>query len=134
MREILFRGKRTDNGEWVYGVPTKDSHGETVMVESVYECEEYNCRGANCLYVNENTVGQYTGLTDKNGKTIFEGDIVKGHWGTIFTIFYDETCLQLRTRSQLGIERDTDYYQGYNDIEVIGNIYDNPELLRSETE
>ena len=134
MREILFRGKRTDNGEWVYGVPTKDSHGETVMVESVYECEEYNCRGANCLYVNENTVGQYTGLTDKNGKTIFEGDIVKGHWGTLFAIFYDETRLQLRTRSQLGIGRDIDYYQGYNDIEVIGNIYDNPELLRSETE
>lgn len=134
MREILFRGKRTDNGEWVYGVPIKDSHGETVMVESVYECEEYNCRGANCLYVNENTVEQYTGLTDKNGKTIFEGDIVKGHWGTLFTIFYHEARLQLRTRSQLGIERDIDYYQGYNDIEVIGNIYDNTELLRGETE
>lgn len=134
MREILFRGKRTDNGEWVYGVPVKDNHGETVMVESVYECEEYNCRGANCLYVNENTVEQYTGLTDKNGKTIFEGDIVKGHWGTLFTIFCDEARLQLRTRSQLGIERDIDYYQGYNDIEVIGNIYDNPELLRGEDE
>ncbi len=134
MREILFRGKRTDNGEWVYGVPIKDSHGETVMVESVYECEEYNCRGANCLYVNENTVEQYTGLTDKNGKTIFEGDIVKGNWGTLFTIFYDEARLQLRTRSQLGIERDIDYYQGYNGIEVIGNIYDNPELLSGETE
>lgn len=58
MREILFSGKRTDNGEWVYGVPTKDTRGETVIIESVFECEEYNCRGANCLYVAENTIGQ----------------------------------------------------------------------------
>lgn len=75
MREILFRGKRTDNGEWVYSVPTKDSRGETIMVESTFECDEYNCHGANCLYVEENTIGQYTGIIDKNGTKIFEGGI-----------------------------------------------------------
>lgn len=56
MRDIEFRGKQTDNGEWVYGVPTKDGRGEMVMVENIFECGEYNCRGANCLYVDENTV------------------------------------------------------------------------------
>ena len=131
MRDIIFRGKRTDNGEWVCGVPTKDSHGETVMVESVYECEEYNCRGANCLYVDENTVGQYIGLTDKNGTKIFEDDIVKIKGKTRY-IFYGSSGF-----------RHTNYGEYANtlenvftvvDCEIIGNKFDNPELLRSEKE
>lgn len=51
MRVILFRDKRTDNGERAYGVVTEDNHGEMVMAESPFEREEYNCCGANCLYV-----------------------------------------------------------------------------------
>ena len=50
MREILFRGKRVDNGDWVYGVPTKDQRGETVIVESVFDCEEYDCRWHDRIY------------------------------------------------------------------------------------
>lgn len=127
MREILFRGKRTDNGEWVYGVPTKDNHGEMVMVESTFECEEYNCRGANCLYVDENTVGQYTGLTDKNGKKIFEGDIVllKSDEGP-YQVAFDECCFQVYSHSVCYVM--DNFYD--HDIEVIGNIHDNPELLK----
>lgn len=147
MRVILFRGKRTDNGEWAYGVPTKDNHGEMVMVESTFECEEYNCCGANCLYVDENTVGQYTGLTDKNGAKIFEGDIVTyedavedcvGSRGGVFLNCgsveiseWDGICFTNRQTVEM------DYlYESETTVccEVIGNIHDNPELLRSDTE
>lgn len=129
MREILFRGKRADTGDWVYGVPTKDGHGETVMVESTFECDEYNCRGANCLYVNENTVGQYTGSTDKNDKKIFEGDIVKS---------YNRHIGWVEFRSNTFVKRCYCHLFGNaihgDDQTVIGNIYDNPELLRGDTE
>lgn len=138
MKEIIFRGKRTDNCEWAYGVPTKDNHGEMVMVESTFECEEYKCRGANCLYVDENTVGQYTGLTDKNGKKIFEGDIVrfdysgenKGVEGTATVLFQN---------GQFGVlwgwHKEFVPLTGFcnTTIEIIGNIHDNPELLTTDT-
>ena len=132
MRDIIFRGKRTDTGEWVYGAPAKDSHGETVMVESVFECEEYNCRGANCLYVDENTVGQYTGLTDKNGTKIFEGDIVTlpkyGRGKTKSVVYFKG--------GKFAVDGSNYAFKDIRpkNIVVIGNIYDNPELLRSDTE
>lgn len=129
MRDIEFRGKQTDNGEWVYGVPTKDGRGEMVMVENIFECEEYNCRGANCLYVDENTVGQYIGLKDRNGTNIFEGDIVKRVWFgkmSIYQIVYDNDLASFI--GQAGV-RFTTFDYGPTEFEVIGNIYDNPELL-----
>ena len=140
MREILFRGKRIDNGEWITGYYAKQSNhacfaNELKYTHFIYKdvFMDWNLGGLCETEVDPKTIGQYTGLNDKNGNPIFEGDIVKGYWGTIFTVFYDECRLQLRAKTQLGIERDIDYYQGANDSEVIGNIYDNPELLRSET-
>lgn len=64
MRVILFRDKRTDNGELAYGVVTEDNHGEMVMAESPFEREEYNCCGANCLYV------EWDGVCFTNRQTV----------------------------------------------------------------
>lgn len=100
-----------------------------VMVENIFECEEYNCRGANCLYVDENTVGQYTGLKDKNVTKIFEGDIVKGFWRgkiCIYQIDYYNGLTSFIGRASMKI---TTFGYDSEKIEVIGNIYDNPELL-----
>lgn len=75
--------------------------------------------------IEPETIGQYTGLKDKNDKKIFEGDIARGCWNTKFSIFFDLCCLQFRAKLSDGTEKDIDYY---GDIEVIGNIHDNPEL------
>ena len=136
MREILFRGKRIDNGEWVYGVPTKDDFDAAYIVQGLFECDEYRCTGADGFDVDENTVGQYTGLTDKNGKKIFEGDIVNVNTKPD-SLEHGYKCKHL-------VIRFDEYHRfvasgrleyplcNHYEWEVIGNIHDNPELLGGE--
>ena len=134
MREILFHGKRTDNGEWIEGdvLQTKyhSGHIEYQIMPQTPISSAYP--------VLPETVGQYTGLTDKNGKRIFEGDICRFkrfndiHVGEI--VFNVTTAsFVMRYQSIVGAygEKATQkmLLSVCDDIEVIGNIHDNPELL-----
>ena len=135
MREILFRGKSADSGEWVEGSlvittiepadgdPIKHYHIEDMTI-GVFP-NGYQS-GLSATVVPE-TVGQYTGLTDKNGKKIFEGDIIE----------WDETEWGCKHREQvewsysLLSARRNDWREW---CEVIGNLHDNPELLEDGDE
>lgn len=123
MREILFRGKSKDNGEWVEGSLIAYADGDCFIC-----CEELK-DVLNKYQIDSKTVGQYTGLKDKNFKMIFEGDIVEYHEG-IAKITWEET------EALFGIKQDNDVrdFNSYwgQDLEVIGNIHDNPELLKGE--
>ena len=143
MREILFRGKREDN-QWEYGNYCIAERLDKSGVE--YFIIDIDAEGSQ-HYIIPETVGQYTGLTDKNGKRIFEEDIVKaddyifvvkygkcggvanadnyGYIGFYLEAFSEATKLNAR----YGL-RDDIYY--FNDIEIIGNIHDNGDLLKGE--
>ena len=127
-REILFRGKRTDNGEWIYGDlrHISDGHGGYIL------CIVDNTNGRNNdvtgVEVVPETVGQYTGLTDKNGVKIFEGDIVQA-FDYIYVIMWDSVRAMFYLRDPIS-RVSADFYNYFaSDLIVIGNIYDNPELL-----
>ena len=125
MREILFRGKRIDNGEWVEGSLLAWPDGSA---EICYDNPENDDEFLKSIVYPE-TVGQYTGLTDKNGKKIFEGDIVdiipENEEVGIIEWADDEAMFMLNSD---GWYANFDNYYS-SDVEVIGNIHDNPELL-----
>ena len=138
MREILFRGK-THNGEWKQGYYVEQYGAKEIYLPDGVD-REY---GFDHYHVIPETVGQYTGLTDKNGKKIFEGDIVlfedespsnyEYHDCTEMrcgAIEYGDNCFYITDR--IAVEMEDLIYDGKLDVEVIGNIHDNPELLQGE--
>ena len=150
MREILFRGKRVDNNEWAFGDLLHLPNGDVVILSN-----------KGYVKVIPETVGQFTDLTDKNGKKIFEGDVVR--YCDEDCYYYPEDCTEffgkvvkecgafgIGANKELPLELenwcDNDNFVSLWEIycnlnccddelpmlEVIGNIYDNPELLGEE--
>lgn len=143
MRENLFHGKRKDNGKWVEGYYFCDTDLNQSYIQGYdyYTDENGLQREAFCYEVIPETVGQYIELPDKNGKKIFEGDICKV---TLFIFegedrhYLCEVCFDcglfvFRERSDFYILF-VDIYDFETDVEVIGNIYDNPELIGGRNE
>lgn len=127
-REIIFKAKRKDSGEWVEGDLLHTRHADVVLI-SDFKDQLFRCDG--------NTLCQYTGLTDKNGKRIWENDILKANLDesypediTYIKILWDEYRFCTNENYSTDIEalekRDAEHFQ------VCGNIFDNPELLEVE--
>ena len=123
MREILFRGKRADNGEWVEGYLY-------ITYNGVHEISVYNEHVNIERWTHEvapSTVGQYTGLKDKNGKKIFEGDTVWfGDEKERGVVYFDNSCSRFAVRFGTFDAAFDHLYS--NELEIIGNVHDNPEL------
>lgn len=144
MREILFRGKNADNGEWVYGSyfahqkirlcmvrgeSEVEKNTQHLIVQDALACDWGFKNGMQVVDVLPETVGQYTGLTDKNGKKIFEGDIIICDTSTYRyvtgTVKYSEnaSCYYIKA-----LNSSNDYmFNCDNILIIIGNIHDNPE-------
>lgn len=125
MREILFRGKRVDKGEWVKGDLSQHKTGKRFI----------KCGSAiSSFEVIPETIGQYTGLTDKNGKKIFEGDIVDcwsegvNAQGTVQQREDGLWIIYPAWQKHITWGLCPDAYNNTT-VEIIGNIHDNPELL-----
>ncbi len=147
MREILFRGKLKATGEWSFGNLNVNIKGVCIITPDETVVGKYG-------QVDPETVGQYTGLTDKNGKKIFEGDIVKcsdvddcyyAEEKTEFVgvIKFEAGAFGIATKETLRIALDDwcendnfvslwelEWNEYIGNVEVIGNIHDNPELLK----
>ncbi|CCZ34952.1 phage related protein [Firmicutes bacterium CAG:646] len=132
-REILFKAKRKDSGEWVYGyyrcIPCMGLHGHYIMPQNPKNrLEQYE--------IDPDTICQYTGLTDKNGKRIWENDICIIKDGTLdeedgyFICEWDD-CIARYILDGDGLTADFDSIDERN-VEVIGNIFDNADLLEVE--
>ena len=138
MREILFRGECTETGDWVKGFYVRlydDKGHESHRIYPGYaetDCGDYY---PDWYEVDPETVGQYTGLTDKNGKKIFEGDILSSPDGTFentgmgHILLYKGMWTSFYGQDAIGRDCFDELYAVCDSREVIGNIHDNPELL-----
>ena len=139
----LFRGKRLDNGEWVYGnlIRSNDSEvGYEAIIIPTNDSNMYTKGGSigdlgfeNWHRVNETTICQCTGLKDKNGNLIWENDIVMTVYDGnehIYQVVWDESELDFKaTNGKENYKSNFEYLPCCDEIEILGNCFDNPELL-----
>lgn len=133
MREILFRGKSIEDNKWVYGDLIREKKSFGKICTRIYRTTN---NGWELIDVDSKTIGQYTGLTDKNGNKIFENDIV-AYWDTYNTengqseadcigkVVWDDETISFQVTNRLSAES----YEVLDECSIIGNIFDNPKLL-----
>lgn len=135
MKEILFNGKRVDTGEWIFGGYAKCNNRNYILTDIDLICKEWVFKN---IEVIPETVRQYTGFADKNGKKIFKGDICKTYFES-YTHSWEEVGVVTEFCGAYGIESaDGKHFRAFinesvytRSREVIGNKYDNPELLEN---
>ncbi len=125
MREIKFRGKRIDNGKWIYG---------SLIIEEdpIADTFKYFIKPFNFLtgkIVVPETVGLYTGSKDKDGKEIYEKDIVRYSDEYTAVVVWKDTGFELEFIEEIESPRTWYYLPNSNTLEVLGNIHENPELI-----
>jgi len=131
MREIEFRGKDVETGEWRYGkLLTDNNPNQSWIILDVFETDNENRNDTETIKTNgweidPETIGQYIGKKDKNGVKIFMGDIIKFSGGGVWSVYYceDNSMFRLRNGGLTCCVVDGKLYS------VIGNVTDNPELL-----
>ena len=130
MRDILFRGKDAETGKWIYGWVFGEKAESIIELDTQYVSEE----GVEAYYTSvviPETVGQYTGLDDKNGVKIFEGDVVR-YLNSIESgngVVISDSCAFLFNWIDIDeIDSLLRYFQCSEELEVIGNVHDNPEV------
>lgn len=153
-REIIFKAKRIDNGEWVEGCLVID-HSRSNLFE--YRMQPVESGVLYAPPINPETICQYTGLTDKNGNRIWENDIANANsrdriWKNAIANTDSNVCVQIKFGKYSDGFTTWKYHQGFymafsdkgrdfyrnelgywhNKIEIVGNIFDNPELVKEE--
>lgn len=120
MRTIKFRGKRTAQGNnWIYGYYAAEKFHNQEIHHAIFDIERKEWRE-----VYENTVGQFSGLFDRNGKEVYEGDIIADATNTVYVCAFEHGCFDFRDKDGRGIANPIACVSS-----VVGNIHDNPDMM-----